>query len=69
MIVERIDNEIVIRMSSIKDPKKIQAILDYLQYEDLTSKSEVSCEESEGLLSDAKRGRLARVKKEIGLDD
>ena len=39
MIVERQDNEILVRFSARMKTSRIQAILDYLRYEELTSKS------------------------------
>ncbi len=69
MIVERKSNEILVRISAGTEASKIQSILDYLRYEELTSKSSVTNENVESLLQEAKKGRWNKVKKEIGLND
>ncbi len=69
MIVERKDNEILVRFSAKTKVSKIQSILDYLRYEELTSKSAATKENVEDLLKEAKKGRWEKVSKEIGLDD
>lgn len=69
MIVERKDNEFLVRFSAKTKASKIQSILDYLRYEELTSKSAATKENVEDLLKEAKKGRWDKVKKEIGLDD
>ena len=68
MIVERQNNEILVRFSAGNKASKIQSILDYLRYEELTSKSKATEEDLESLLKGAKKGRLDRFKKETGLD-
>jgi hypothetical protein len=69
MIVERQNNEILVRFAAGTKASKIQTILDYLRYEELTSKSTASEEDVEKLTKEAKKGRWDRIKKEIGLDD
>jgi hypothetical protein len=39
MIVERQDDEILVRFSARINTSRIQSILDYLRYEELTAKS------------------------------
>ena len=68
MIVERQNNEILVRFSAGNKASKIQSILDYLRYEELTSKSKATEEDLESLLKEAKKGRLDKFKKETGLD-
>jgi hypothetical protein len=67
MIVERLNNEILIRIPSNMTSSKIQSILDYLRYEELTSETGASQEDVDSLISEAKKGRWEKVKKEIGL--
>lgn len=69
MIVERHNNEILVRFSAGKKASKIQLILDYLRYEELTSKSMATEKDIENLTKEAKSDRWERIKKEIGLDD
>jgi len=69
MIVQRQNNDILIKFSAGTKVSKIQAILDYLRYEELTSKSTASEEDVENLVNEAKIGRWGRVKDEIGLNE
>jgi hypothetical protein len=69
MIVERQNNEILVRFAAGTKASKIQTILDYLRYEELTSKSTATEKDVEKLTKEAKKGRWDRIKKEIGLDD
>ena len=69
MQVERENNEILVRFSAGKKASKIQAILDYLRYEELTSKSNGTDSDIDILMKDVKKGRFDKFKKEIGLDD
>lgn len=46
---------------------RIQSIIDYLRYEELTSDSGATEEDVDILTSEAKKGRWGRIKKEIGL--
>jgi uncharacterized protein (DUF1697 family) len=69
MIVERQNNEILVRFSAGAKASKIQSILDYLRYEELTSKSKATKDDLTDLLKDAKKGRTDKIKKELGLND
>ncbi len=69
MIVERQDNEISVRFSAKMTASRIQTILDYLRYEELTSKSTATENDVNELLKDVKKGRWKRTKEELGLND
>ncbi len=69
MIVERQNNEILVRFSAGAKASKIQSILDYLRYEELTSRSKATKDDLEDLLKDAKKGRTDKINKELGLND
>ena len=69
MIVERQDNEILVRFSAGIQTSRIQAILDYLRYEELTSKSTATENDVDNLLKEVKKGRWNRTKEELGLND
>lgn len=68
MIVQRKNNEILVRFSAGFSPSKIQSILDYLRYEELTSKSEATEKNLDSLLKVVKKGRFEKIKKEIELN-
>lgn len=69
MIVEQQNNEILVRFPIGARTSKIQSILDYLRYEELTSKSTATKEELEELINSVKKGRWERIKREIGFND
>ena len=69
MIVERKNNEILVRISAGTKASKIQSILDYLRYEELTSKSEATEKDIEELTKQSKSDRWEKIRKEVGLDD
>jgi len=69
MIVEIQNNEILVRFKMGTRASKIQSILDYLKYEELTSKSTATEQDIENLVNEAKQGRWEKVKKQIGLND
>ncbi len=69
MIVERKNNEIFVRFSVDTSVSKIQSILDYLRYEEITSKSSATEKDIDNLTKVSKKGRWEKIKKEIGLDD
>lgn len=69
MIVERQNNEILVRFSVNTEVSRIQSILDYLRYEELTSKSNATEKDLEEITKKSKSNRWEKIKKEIGLDD
>ena len=69
MIVERKDNELLVRISAGKNASKIQSILDYLRYEELTSNSEATEKDIENLTKESKKDRWEKIRKEIGFND
>lgn len=69
MKVERRENEIVVRFSPGTRTSKIQSILDYLRYEELTAQSAATQDDVDKLTNEAKKGRWKKTKRELGLDD
>jgi hypothetical protein len=69
MIVEIQNNEILVRVKMGTGASKIQSILDYLKYEELTSKSTANEQDIDDLDNEAKKGRRDKIKKQIGLND
>lgn len=69
MIVKRQNNELLVRIKVGDKASKVQSILDYLRYEELTSKSEATQEDLDSLLKEIKKGRWNKIKKEIGIND
>jgi hypothetical protein len=69
MTVERQENEILVRFSARMKTSRIQTILDYLRYEELTAKSTATENDVDELLKEIKKGRWNRNKEELGLND
>ncbi len=69
MTVERKGNEIIVRICAGSKASKIQSLLDYLRFEELTSKSTATQDEVDSLLKEVKKGRLESFKKETGIDE
>ena len=69
MIVERKNNEILVRFTASKNASRIQAILDYLRYEELTSKSNATEKDVDKLAKESKSNRWEKVRKSVGFDD
>ena len=67
MIVEHVNNELLIHIPGNMASSRIQSILDYLRYEELTADSKATQADADNLILDAKKGRWKRIKKEIGL--
>ncbi|WP_373520704.1 hypothetical protein [Aquiflexum sp.] len=57
MKVERINDEIIVRIKADKDPEWIQSLLNYLKYEELTSKSIATEKDFEELIESVKKER------------
>ena len=63
MIVERLNNEILIRIPSTMTSSRIQSIMDYLRYEELTSDS-IATQEDIGKITKA----VEDVKKQFTIE-
>jgi predicted trehalose synthase len=55
MIIERTDKEILIRIPSSVDVEGVQRIIDYIRYQEVTSKSKATQEAVDKLASDVNR--------------
>ena len=62
MKVERKNKEIMVRFSSGMKTSKIQSILDYLRYEELTSQSKATEKDVDELTKEAKKGRWEKTR-------
>ena len=55
MIIERTDKEILIRIPNSIDIEDAQRIINYIRYQEITSKSKASQEEIDNLYSDLEK--------------
>lgn len=54
MVIERINNEIVIKVSSDTDITGLQRLIDYIKFREIASKSKASEEEINNLVRESK---------------
>lgn len=69
MIVERENDEILVRFKASNNASRIQSILDYLRYEELTSKSKGKEKDVDELVKESKLHRWDKIRKSVGFDD
>ncbi len=60
MIIERKNNEVIVRLPDSVDTSDLQEMLDYLRYKEITSKSRATQEDADNLAKEAKKGRWKR---------
>ena len=60
MIIERTNNEVIIRISADIDTESLQNFVDYLSYKEATAKSEASQADVDQLARDLKSGWWAK---------
>ena len=69
MIIERNKNEIMVRFNAGKNASKVQAILNYLRYVELTADSKAKQAEVDNMLKESKKNRWHEVKNQLGLNE
>ena len=63
MIVERINNEILVRLSPQTNTSDLQDMLDYLEYKELVSKSKAKQSDIDELAKKVNRSMMEKVRK------
>ncbi|MBW6534894.1 MAG: hypothetical protein K0B11_07795 [Mariniphaga sp.] len=64
MIVERINNEILVRLSPQTNTADLQDMLDYLKYKELVSKSKAKQSDIDELAKKVNRSMMEKVRRE-----
>ncbi len=59
----------MVRFKAGKNASKVQAILDYLRYVELTASSTANQSDVDNLLKESKKNRWEKVKNELGLNE
>lgn len=67
MIIERNKNEVVFRVSASTKIEDLQALADYLTFQEVASKSKATQEQTNALVKDIKKGRWKKTKSNLGL--
>ena len=65
MIIERTQNEIILRLPKSINLDALQDILDLIEYEEITKKSKASQKEVDSLVKSIKRGRWEKTKQAL----
>jgi hypothetical protein len=65
MLVERIDNEVIIRLSGSIDTTDLEEMVDYLRFKEITSKSKANQDEVDLLVKEIKKGRWESNRKRL----
>ena len=63
MIVERIDNEVIIRLPGSIDTTDLEEMVGYIRFKEITSKSKATQDEVDSLVKEIKKGRWANNRK------
>lgn len=67
MIVERTNNEILVRLPSNVDLSELQDMLDYLKYRELTANSKAKQEDADKLAKEVNSSMWDKIKKQRNL--
>ncbi len=67
MIIERTEDEIIIRLAPTIDEENLQDLANYGRYLELTSKSKVSQQQVDDLVKEVKKGRWGKTKSKLNL--
>ena len=65
MLIERTNNEIIIKLSSNVDMEDLQKILNFARYKELTAKFKVSQQKVDSLVSEIKQNWNKKNKKAV----
>lgn len=65
MIIERTKDEVIIRLPGDIDIDELQDMKDWLEYVELTKKSQATQKEADNLVNEIKKGRWEKRKKQL----
>lgn len=65
MVIERTDDEIIIRLPASTDTEDLQRMVDYLAYKQATAGSQATQEDVDALAALVKKGRGALAKQRL----
>lgn len=65
MIVERENNEVIVRLPGSFDTTYLEDIVDFIRFKEITSKSKVSQDEIDSLVKEIKKGRWENNRKRL----
>ncbi len=65
MVIERTNNEVIIRLPATVDTKGLQRLVDYLTYKEATATSKAKQSNVDALAADVKQGWWAKNKSRL----
>jgi hypothetical protein len=65
MLVERVDNEVIVRLSGSIDTTDLEEMVDYLRFKEITSKSKATQDEVDSFVKEIKKGRWESNRKRL----
>ena len=65
MLIERTNNEVIIRLPSYVDTEGLQRLIDYLSYKELLSKSKATQADVDKLAKEVKKGWWKKNRKRL----
>ncbi|MBL7105348.1 MAG: hypothetical protein ISS18_13550 [Bacteroidales bacterium] len=65
MIVERTNNEVIIRLPGSIDTIDLEDMVDYIKFKEITSKSKATQNEVDSLVKEIKKGRWENNRKRL----
>ncbi|MDZ4756927.1 MAG: hypothetical protein SGJ10_02155 [Bacteroidota bacterium] len=65
MIIQRIKDEVIIRLSAKMKISELQGMTDYLRYIELTQKSKATQKDVDKLVAEVKKGRWSKTKTQV----
>lgn len=65
MIVERVDNEVIIRLPGSINTTDLEEMVDYIRFKEITSKSKATQNEVDSLVKEIKKGRWENNRKRL----
>lgn len=65
MLIERTNDEVIIRLPSYVDTEGVQRLVDFLSYKEATAKSKAQQSDVDKLAKDVKKGWWAKNKKRL----
>ena len=65
MIIERTNNEVIIRLPGTIDTSDLEEMVDYIRFREITSKSKATQEQVDSLVRKIKKGRWEANKKRL----
>lgn len=65
MIIERKNNEVIIRLPGNIDTEYLEEMVDYIRFKQITFKSDATQSQVDSLVKEIKKGRWERTKKRL----